>query len=465
MPFIDELLKYTNDYFIETGTYQGETIDIIKNSNKYKYIYSIELSEVFYYNCINKFINNKNVKIFKGNSRYDLFKIIFNINTNITFWLDGHWSGVPNVGCDKELLCPVLYELEQIKRHHISTHTIIIDDIRLMDGCHFEVTVQQIINKIYEINPDYKIIFYDDNYSKNDILVAYIDTLNITKRKQHICVHKYLTFCKTNPMPPGLGDFIRGTITLFNYSKKYNYKLYIDNSHPIFKNLLENPLTIEDKKSDDVIELLPPLSYYEIDKYINNLFLANKSFYVMTNGFYSKTADGILENFGDITIECKHFLRQNFTPNLDLKLSINKVFEKIGINQNDCYSCIHLRLGDNFLHENIYDEKLFEELNNKIHNILLNNKTQKFILLSDSLFMSIKIKEQNPELYYWENKKIHIGNLKSSENIELAVRDTLIDFFIMSQCKNIYTYAFNGTQTSGFSKMISLIFDIHCFIL
>ena len=39
MPFVNELLKYNNDYFIETGTYQGDTIDIVKNSNKFKYIY------------------------------------------------------------------------------------------------------------------------------------------------------------------------------------------------------------------------------------------------------------------------------------------------------------------------------------------------------------------------------------------------------------------------------------------
>jgi hypothetical protein len=64
----NELLKYKNDYFIETGTYQGETLDIVIN-NGFKNVYSIELSEVFYYNCVKKFIKNQNVKIFVKRNR------------------------------------------------------------------------------------------------------------------------------------------------------------------------------------------------------------------------------------------------------------------------------------------------------------------------------------------------------------------------------------------------------------
>lgn len=460
MPFVSELLKYSNDYFIETGTYQGDTLDIIKNSNKFKYLYSIELSDVFYNNCINRFINDNNIKIFKGNSRYDLFKIIFNINTNITFWLDGHWSGVPDVGCDKELLCPVLYELEQIRKHHINTHTIIIDDIRLMDGSHFEVTVEQIKQKILKINPNYKLVFYNDVCAHNDILVAYVDSISTTIIEKKNCIHRYLTECKTNPQPPGLADFIRGTITLFNYSKKYNYNLYIDNSHPVFKNLIKHPHIIK-YNNFDTIELLPPLSYEEIDYNLNKLFIESKSFCVMTNAFYNKNEFGILENFGNISLECKFFLREIFTPNKELKDCIINVLNRLNIESNN-YNIIHLRLGDNFIHNDFFDKDIFNNLIGHINNIIMNNTINKFILLCDSSIMANKIKEQNPLLYYWDNNKIHIGSLKNKKNIDLAIKDTLIDFFIMSQSKNIYSYAFNGV--SGFSKIVSLIYDINYII-
>ena len=178
----------------------------------------------------------------------------------------------------------------------------------------------------------------------------------------------------------------------------------------------------------------------------------------MTNSFYSKNKYGILENFGDISFECKHFLRQIFTPNADLKKSINNVFEELNINQNNNYNVIHLRLGDNFIHNNIFDQNIFEILNSKINKLLDNHKNDKFILLSDSSEISNKLKQQNHELYYWKNKKIHIGDLKNTENTDLAVKDTFIDFFIMSQSMKIYSYAFNNI--SGFSKMVSIIFDI-----
>jgi hypothetical protein len=185
MPFIDELLCFTNDIFVETGTYQGDTIHRVAYNGVFRpsKIFSLELSEVFYNRCVQRFKNIpkyfSDIQLCKANSKYELYNIIKNLPSEITFWLDSHWSGVADIGCDPETICPILFELDQIKEHSIKTHTIMIDDIRLMDGCHFPVTLDQIISKIYEINPKYTIKFYDDNESKNDILVAYVQEKNM----------------------------------------------------------------------------------------------------------------------------------------------------------------------------------------------------------------------------------------------------------------------------------------------
>ena len=58
-------------------------------------------------------------------------------------------------------------------------------------------------------------------------------SLNINNK---ICIHNYLNKCETGSLPPGLTDFLRGTIALYEFSKKYNYKLYINkNTNPVFK--------------------------------------------------------------------------------------------------------------------------------------------------------------------------------------------------------------------------------------
>lgn len=267
-----------------------------------------------------------------------------------------------------------------------------------------------------------------------------------------ICIHKYLTSCKTNPQPPGLGDFIRGTIALFNYSKLYNYDLYIDNSHELFSNLLKNNKLIE-STMNETIELLPPLSYDEINCEMNKLFLKNESFCIMTNSFYSKNSYGHLNNWGEISNECKFFLRELFTPNYETNIYLNNILKDLNINIDKKYYVIHLRLGDNYLHNDVFDGNLFEILHNKIRLLLNKYNDKQFILLSDSSIMANKLKEMNPTLFYWNNKKIHIGDLKSN-TIKTSVTDTLIDFFIMKNSDKIFTY-----NPSGFSTCASLLFD------
>lgn len=177
MPFIRELLKYKNGVFVETGTFQGDTIDIVLNSDEFKgsQIYSLELSDVFYERCKAKYANRDNVTIVHANSKYELFSVINDINTHITFWLDSHWSSTPDVGCDPDTICPVLYELRQIKQHHINTHTIIVDDIRLMNRVDFPVTLEEIAAHIMDINPNYKLVLYDDPWGEHDVLVASLE--------------------------------------------------------------------------------------------------------------------------------------------------------------------------------------------------------------------------------------------------------------------------------------------------
>lgn len=439
MPFVNELLNYSNDYFIETGTYRGDTLEMVKN--KYKNVYSVELSEVFYNNAVNRFKNDKNVKIFFGNSRYDLSNIIMNIDTPITFWLDSHWSCVENVGCDKDVLCPVLYELEQIRQHNIKSHTIMIDDIRLMDGVNFNVTKEEILNKLYEINPNYTIVYYDDYTAKNDVLVAYIETIN----EQKICIHKYLKTCRTNPQPPGLGDFIRGTISLFDYCQKYNYKLLFDNDHELFELLEKNENIIDSNILSTTIELIPPIGYDEINIRLENLFLENKNFCVLTNSFYKN----------EISDECKLFVRNIFTPNEIIVKNIDNVLKKLNININKKYNVIHLRFGDKYIHNNNeFDTNTYKCLDEKIKNILLENTDEQFILLSDSSKMAQELSLNNSALFYFDNKKIHMGDLIYEDSIKNAVIDTITDFFIMSKCDKIFSY-----QGSGFSYMASILFD------
>jgi hypothetical protein len=451
MPFVRELLQYTNDVFIETGTYKGDTLEFVRQSNKFKILKSMELSEPYHRRCSERFVKYENVTVHHGNSRYDLVNIIRDIHTEITFWLDSHWSGGAEnfeIGCDPELKCPVLHELDQIKNHPIKTHTIMVDDIRLMDGSHFEVTLDQINKKILEINPNYKIVFYNDECAEKDVLVAYIPK----------CIHTYLTVCNTNSQPPGIADFIRGTICLFQECKKFNYKLLLNNSHPIFKYLSSHPRVTSEKHSY-VHELIPGSSFHlynDIYRSLVQVFEKGESFSCISNSFYTRVNDEMC-HWGHINNDCKHFLKELFTPTDEMRQYIQRLFDILHIDCMRSYRVIHLRFGDDYIHQGTFNENRLAIFCEKIQNLI--SEGSQYILLTDSVVMGSLLKEKNPGLFYYDNKKIHLGDLKSPSHIadfnQLdGVRDTMADFFILSKAEKIYS---NG---SGFSLVHSLIYDI-----
>ena len=190
-------------------------------------------------------------------------------------------------------------------------------------------------------------------------------------RKTHnICVHKYLTVCKTNPQPPGLGDFVRGTIAMFNFSQKYNFTLFVDRTHPIFNYLEDNEYLV---KTDDaeVIELLPPVSYNSIYNNLEKLFIKGSNFSVMTNSFYTIENRRLL-NFGPISNDCRIFLQKVFTPTLEVKEKVDHVLRSIyGINECESFKIVHLRFGDAFLHDsNFENDSIFQRNNLLIQKLI-----------------------------------------------------------------------------------------------
>ena len=163
--------KYRNGHFIETGSYFGDGIQKALDAG-YKEIYSVELSPIYYEHSTKRFVNQKNVHIFLGNSEHLLFQIIQKIKVPVTFWLDGHYSGGDTAQGKGNT--PLLGELEAIKKHPIKTHTILIDDVRELGTTSMDnISLEAVIKKLKEINPNYTIKF-EDGYVPGDVLVAYI---------------------------------------------------------------------------------------------------------------------------------------------------------------------------------------------------------------------------------------------------------------------------------------------------
>jgi len=162
--------RYPNKVFVETGSYRGDGIQAALDSG-FETVISIEIANKYHMFCTGRFneLLNKKVFLYRGDSSVILFNVIKTINEPITFWLDGHWSGDDTgFGFDRY---PLLLELDQIYRHHIKNHTILIDDVRLFNTQWAIGTIELVKSKILSINPQYKFSF-ENGFVSNDVLVA-----------------------------------------------------------------------------------------------------------------------------------------------------------------------------------------------------------------------------------------------------------------------------------------------------
>ncbi|MFA5359789.1 MAG: glycosyltransferase family 10 [Patescibacteria group bacterium] len=122
--------KFDIKIFIETGTYQGDTVMSVKN--KFNKIYSIELNQALFEKAQNRFVAYPHIHILQGDSPKVLPSILSLIDEPALFWLDGHYSG--GITSKGNLNTPIIEELKLILSHKIKNHIILIDDARCFTG-------------------------------------------------------------------------------------------------------------------------------------------------------------------------------------------------------------------------------------------------------------------------------------------------------------------------------------------
>lgn len=160
--------KNKNRNFIETGSYIGDGIQLAIDSG-FENIYSIEISEVHYKICKERFLNNKNVSIIKGDSFYELDKLINNSEDSFTYWLDGHYSG-GTTGFGK-LEFPIMEELESILKRGVDNEIIYIDDMRILRKYSNDISELKMKDLLSIYKKEFKITFEDSEYAKDDIMI------------------------------------------------------------------------------------------------------------------------------------------------------------------------------------------------------------------------------------------------------------------------------------------------------
>lgn len=172
---------------VESGTRRGDGVaDALACG--YARVVSLEIDAAHHLHCLRRFRNDARVELVLGSSATGLAPVLATLNEPAVFWLDAHYSS-PIAGVDSECPCPLRRELAQIAAHPVKTHTLLIDDRRLLmkqtaDGKvkaggaprapgDFDVHEAELVARIRAINPAYQFC-YENGYVEDDILVAFV---------------------------------------------------------------------------------------------------------------------------------------------------------------------------------------------------------------------------------------------------------------------------------------------------
>lgn len=294
------------------------------------------------------------------------------------------------------------------------------------------------------------------DFGRNEITNHLNRVISSLMPERPVCIHKYLTKCKTVEQPPGFADFLRGTLALYKMCRRYNYRFELERSHPIFSYLKEpsfESLTEHSNVSSETLEEIGFNSYDDKYKKVVTYF-DGTSFQIFTNCFYTEK-DGFTKNWGPIDKEERVFLNSILVPSMETENCLKHIFiQEYGITYGEPFTVIHIRTGDYNIHHNQLDQNWLVRYFDTIKECV-EKGSGLFVLISDCGAIAKQLAERIPRLYYWDNQKTHIGDLINHEGN--ALLDTVCDFFILSKASTIF---FTHDSLSGFSHIQSILNDI-----
>ena len=268
----------------------------------------------------------------------------------------------------------------------------------------------------------------------------------IIKKIIHIYQLQYINR-KTNF---GLGDFLRGSFCLLQICNKYGIQFDIDVSNHPMSNYVEGQLKNHHIDYNNIeIESCfetttnPIKDYKLIMKTLKTINTEN--YYTCSNTFPPF----------EIKQPEIEFIKSRLQPNMTMKTAIEQEMNELNLISNH-FSVIHIRSGDNFLLGNnilIQDwiKKMFDMLS-----VILYNNTNKYLILSDNNQLKQLFKKYDNCVV--QIKPItHLGEQRQLKDEE--VKNTMLDFYLMSQSKHIYAVTVYGHGT-GFSKWCSVLHNI-----
>ena len=344
--------------------------------------------------------------------------------------------------------------------------------------------VTGVIKTIFDVNQVNMLDSNDTNNNLKGLIIPYnVERIRKKGIKKFFNVYQS-KYNSGKANATGLGDFIRGCYFMIEFCDEHNFEYNV-----IFNNCISKFLKIKTPNIEFISKMLEGVVFFRNNNLLeynikNNVILepikneANIMFefveYTLTTVYYGKNVFIYNNAFPryDIKEHHKTYMRRILEPTDDIKFNVHKIMSELHLLSKQFY-LIHIRAGDNYLKKESstfkkeFISKLINNIKNDISVIMNDNGNDmgnekktipNFLLISDNNEIKSILKCFFPNFKIFIKPITHFG-----EGVELEeenVKNTLIDFYIISFAKSIYAYSIYK-HGSGFSYWCAKTFNIN----
>jgi hypothetical protein len=266
-----------------------------------------------------------------------------------------------------------------------------------------------------------------------------------------------------NKFVTGFGDFLRGCYFILEFCQKFKLTPNIIILHPI-NAFLKNKSNSNAFQNNiyDTIEFFEYINYsnnvnctYNTDTtnlynemfaYLNRQPIYNNQLFLYTI-CYPTTA---------ITQPNKKIIQKIIEPTDEIHYLINNILKNLQLVKKQ-FIIIHIRSGDQFLNKT--DKKMTHDYKNKIINSINQfiDKNENYLLIADNILVKSILARNFPFIKTYFKNITHLGE---NANLDYEnMKNTMIDFFIISYAKQIYSIS-SYDHGSGFSRWSAFTHDV-----
>ena len=360
-------------------------------------------------------------------------------------------------------------------------------DINEEDMTTFDISIQEIIelnkNNIYEEDmTTFDISIQEETEESVKLILNYIDEINTIQKlyNKNIKTIETVYQCKyaNNVNASGFGDFIRGCYFLLQFCDKYGFRSKMTFNHlcsSFLKNSNNNYITKQ--KNTGIFNTISRSDYnnfggttYDLNNYVvminrDNTNCDNRFIdYLCKLNVYDNTLFINIIMFPYNVTICenhKEIIRELIEPTEEMVNYVDMTILNIGLTKKK-YLVFHVRCGDEYLIHSVKNSANFETnylktIVEDIGKIVEENSSKGILLIADSCVFKTRVQVLFPNIKIVNKEITHMGE---GEILDiLSVKNTMLDFYLLSNAESIYAYTGHHHGT-GFSYWCAKTYDI-----